>query len=181
MTVRAMLYQGIACAEMKNFPEANTTVEKLRQLIETALGKKDKRYYLFLKGYIALKQEHISQAIDLFEMAYNLLPDQMFQYDEHAFFLEPLVESWRKRNDLEKAKMYAEKISALSTGRYQWGDIYAKNFFYLGKIYQKKGQNKDAIHNFEQFISLWEDTEIFGREKEEATRQLALLKKTATQ
>ena len=61
--------------------------------------------------------------------------------------------------DVDNALKNYEKITLLTYSRYDWGDLYARSFYNLGKIYEQKGLKSKAAENYEKFISLWKDCE----------------------
>jgi len=147
-------------------------------LIEKGLNKKAIRYYYHLTGMIELKKENFSNAIEHFKKARSLLP---FQYtdgqhtddDSHALFIDPLAFSYYKSGNLEKAREEYEKIISLTTGRLNYGDIYAKSFYMLGKIYEQQGNKAKAIEHYEKFLDLWKDADPGIGEVEDAEKRLA--------
>jgi len=69
-----------------------------------------------------------------------------------------------------------ERISLLTSGRMGWGDIYAKSFCMLGKIYEEQGYTAKAIEHYEKFLDLWKDADPGIAEVEDAKKRLAGLK-----
>ncbi|MCP5049666.1 MAG: hypothetical protein GY940_21025 [bacterium] len=68
-----------------------------------------------------------------------------------------MARAYTKNGHLEKAAQAYEKITSLTFGRLEDGDIYAKSFYHLGKIYQQKGWKGKAIENYRKFIELWKE------------------------
>jgi tetratricopeptide (TPR) repeat protein len=95
--------------------------------------------------------------------------------DYHALFLNPLAFAYYKSGNLEKAIEEYERIASLTTGRFQYGDIYAKSFYMLGKICEQKGWEGKAIDNYEKFLSLWKDADPGIAEVEDARKRLNVL------
>ncbi len=63
----------------------------------------------------------------------------------------------------------------LTTGRLWLGDLYAKSFYMLGKIYEKKEMTKEARENYEKFLELWKDADPGIIEVSIAKKRLASL------
>jgi predicted hydrocarbon binding protein len=76
---------------------------------------------------------------------------------------------------LRAAEEY-EKIISLTTGRLYYGDIYAKSFYMLGKIYEQKDFQGKAIEHYEKFLDLWKDADPGIAEVEDARERLAGMK-----
>jgi len=61
--------------------------------------------------------------------------------------------------DFKKACEEYEKITHLTKGRLYFGDIYARSFYMLGKLYEKKSWEAKAIEHYEKFLDLWKDAD----------------------
>jgi tetratricopeptide (TPR) repeat protein len=77
---------------------------------------------------------------------------------------------------MEMAKKKYEEILALTTGRLQSGDIYAKSFYNLGIIHEAQGNESKAIEQYEKFLDFWRDADLGLPEVEDAKTRLAGLK-----
>ena len=77
---------------------------------------------------------------------------------------------------MEKAIEEYENITMLTSGRMQYGDIYVKSFYMLGKIYERKGWEGKAIEHYEKFLNLWKDADPGIAEVEDAKKRLDALK-----
>jgi tetratricopeptide (TPR) repeat protein len=105
------------------------------------------------------------------------LPAQYYEViDTHAFFIDPLALSYFKAKDLDSAREQYEKITELTSGRLHYGDIYAKSFYMLGKIYEQQGDTSKAIEHYEKFLGLCKDADSKIAEVEDARERLAGLK-----
>jgi len=159
---RALHYKGLAYLDMRSMNEAQRVADKLKELIERGMNKKHIRYYYYLMGVIELQRENFSKAIEYFKKALSLLPYQRwpgFVSYMHALFFDLLASAYYKAGDLENARKEYEKITLLTTGRLYHGDIYAKSFYMLGKIYEQKGWKGKAIEHYEKFLDLWKDAD----------------------
>ena len=136
------------------------------------------RYHHYLIGMIALEEGMLSQSINEFERSLPLLPHQQDIIDEHAFYLNSLASVYYQTGNLEKARELYEKTISLTTGRLHWGDIYAKSFYQLGKISQKKGWEGKAIEHYEKFLQIWENADPDLPETADARKQLDILRNT---
>jgi len=57
-----------------------------------------------------------------------------------------------------------------------WGELYAKSFYMLAKIYEQKSRKDKAVEHYEKFLDLWKDADTGIPEVEEATKRLAAIK-----
>jgi len=170
-----------AYLEKRSLDEAYQIAKEIKESIEKLIHKQLIRYYYHLIGMTELKRENFSEAIEYFKKALSLISSQYDVYgslylDNHALFIEPLALAYYNTGDMEKAREEYEKITNLTTGRLYYGDIYAKSYFMLGKIYEQQGNTTKAIEHYEKFLSLWKDADPGIAEVEEARRRLAGLK-----
>jgi hypothetical protein len=77
---------------------------------------------------------------------------------------------------MENAQQQFEKLKNLTTGRLQWADLYAKSYYWQGKIFQKVGKIGEAVKHYGQFLHLWKDADLDIPEKKDAEEQMSLLK-----
>jgi len=179
LKIFALHFRGLVYLKMNDLSEAKNTAEQLKQLIEITGNRNNTRYYYHLTGMISQEEEAFSSSISDFEKALFLFPHQQDIYDEHAFYLNSLASAYYQTGELDKASEQYTKIVSLTTGRLRWGDIYAKSFYWLGKICQQKGWGGKAIDHYQKFLQLWEEADPGLRETADAKKQLAVLRKTS--
>lgn len=175
----ALTYLGLAYLLDEKSNEARSTAEELKRFVEKTGIQKFMRHYYYLMGMIAQKEGLLSLAIKDFEEALKLFSHQQSMYDDHAFYLNALASAYYQTGNLEKANEQYQKIISLTTGRLRWGDIYAKSYYMMGKISQKKGWEGKAFNHYEKFLQLWENADPDLPETEDAKKQLDVLKNTS--
>ncbi|MDH5384654.1 MAG: tetratricopeptide repeat protein, partial [Candidatus Aminicenantes bacterium] len=120
--------------------------------------------------------KNYSKAIEYFTEAISLLP---YQYgmdpftNDQANFVEHLASAFYESGDMERAREEYEKILTFTMGKLYSGDIYARSLYWLGRIYEEKGQKSKAIENYEQFLDLWKDADPGFPEVDDARKRLA--------
>jgi len=177
MQRRSLFSKGLIYLEMGLLDKALLTAEELKNLIDSGMNKKAIKYYHHLMGMLMLQNENFPKAIELFNQALSFLPFQSGIFaDYHALFIEPLALSYYKSGNLEMAIEKYERIISLTWGRLYFGDIYAKSFNMLGKIYEQKGWKGKAIEHYEKFLDLWKDADPGIADVEDAKKRLAGLK-----
>jgi len=174
----ALYFKGRIQIEMNSMDESQKTAAELKELIENGMNRKAMRLYYNLMGMIELEKEDFSEAIESFNQALILLPSQFNPDDGQALFIDPLAFAYYKAGDYEKARQEYERIIHLTTGRLFYGDIYAKSFYMLGKIYEEKNMQRQAIEHYEKFLGLWKDADPGIAEVEDAKNRLAEMQKT---
>jgi len=176
---RILYMKGLIYLGMESMDEAQKIAGELNELIVKGFNKKEIRYYNNLMGMIELERKNFSQAIEYFKKALSLLPYQFGPWDphnEHALFIDPLALAYYKAGEIEKAREEYERITSLTAGRLNYGDIFAKSFYMLGKIYEKQDNRAKAIKQYEKFLELWKDADPGFDEVEGAKKRLAELK-----
>jgi hypothetical protein len=78
---------------------------------------------------------------------------------------------------MEKARAQVEKIILLTTGRVNYGDLYAKSFYWLGKIGEEQKDKRRASEMYSKFLDLWKDADLGQPEVDDARARLAALSK----
>jgi len=171
-----LVFKGWAQARLKDFAEA----EKTATQIKTIAG--DERiiyWYHLLTGWIEIERGQFDKALPELERVSVLYPKYEIYYggflDDRAFFIYPLALAYYKAGDLNKAIAIYQEITLLTIGRRTFGDIYAKAFYMLGKIYEQKGEKAKAVENYRKFLSLWKDADPGLPEVEDARKRLASL------
>ena len=171
----AMRLHGVILLRMNKIEEAKKSATLLKSYLDRIEIPKYNRYYNHLEGIIAQHENRYSEAVENIKKAISLLSYQYEALNDHAFYFYSLAITYYKMNDLEQAQKQFENIIELTTGRLQWGDLYAKSYYWLGKIYQRKNQKQEAFRNYEKFLKLWKDADLGFPETEDARKQLSIL------
>jgi len=170
----ALHSKGLALVEMNSVTEAAEAVHELKQMIEERLNRKEIRLYDHLMGMIELKKKNYATAIEYFEEAISL--SSYGPPTQRADFIASLALASYRAGDLDKALEEYVRITSLTSGRLEYGYIYAKAFYMLGKIYEQQGNKAKAIENYLKFIDLWKDADPGIDEVEDARERVAGLK-----
>jgi tetratricopeptide (TPR) repeat protein len=169
--------KGYVYLEIGAMEQAQNTAEDLMELIEKKANKKLIRWYHYLMGWIELKKENYSDAVDYFIKPLSQLPQQRdWSEGQHAIFMDSLASVYYESGNLEKARKEYEKILSLTSGRIAFGDIYTKSFYMLGKIHEQQSNKAEAIEHYEKFLDLWKDADPGLPEVDDAKVRLAGLR-----
>jgi len=166
----ALHLKGLAQLGLNDVTEAEKTAGLLKELIEDGLNKKIIHLYYHLKGEIELKKGNQTQAVDFFKQALTLLEYGPLATD--ALYINSLALAYYRSGDLDKSLLEYERITSLTSGRLDRGELYAKSFYMLGKIYEQLGETTKAKENYEKFLDLWKDADPGIPEIEEARKKV---------
>jgi eukaryotic-like serine/threonine-protein kinase len=171
--MRNLLYlEGRIYLEMKKVPEAEKAAEELRAVNARGMRQDiDIRIYDHLMGRIELAKKSYDKAVAYLKKAVDALPYGPLETD--ASYLDSLALAYFEAGDLAKAQTEYERITTLTTGRWNYGDIYAKSFYMLGRIFGQKGDAVKARSNYERFLDLWKDADPGLPEVDDAKKRLA--------
>ena len=175
----ALHLTGLASLGAGQIEDAKRISRQLRQLAERTACPKHLRRCDHLNGLITLAEGRPGQAIHDLEHAVSLLPSQQDgRTDEQAFYYDGLAAAYYQNGDWPKAIETYTRILALTTGRLQWGDIYARSHYWLGKIHQRTGNGVEAAADYGRFLQLWKNADSGLPEVADAQKQLETLRRS---
>jgi serine/threonine protein kinase/Tfp pilus assembly protein PilF len=169
LMARALVYQ-----EMNDMDEAIQAAEELKEMIQQGMNPKRMRLYYFVMGMIELKKENFAKAIEYLNEALDVLENGPL--DKDIRFIDALALAYYRSGEIDKALAEYERITTLIGGRMWMGDVYAKSFYNLGKIYEEQENTAKTKENYEKFLELWKDADPGIAEVEDAKNRLAGLK-----
>ncbi len=177
---RVMYFKGLVEVAMNSLAEAQKTAAALRQSIEVGLNQKEIRFFYHLAGMIDLARNSYPEAIANFNQAISLLPHQYSRHpwllgNDRAMFLDSLALAYSRSGNQDEASEEYGKIHPLTLGRLDYGDIYAKSFYRLAKIFEQEGWDQLAKQNYQKFLSLWQNADPAIPELEDARQRLTAL------
>lgn len=168
LNIRALTYIA-----MKRFADAQSTAEELKVLIEQGINKNHFRLYFHLIGRLELAKNNYVEAIEFFNQGLPFLsPRTRFR----MIYADSIGLAYYNSGELEKAREKYTQIETLPNGKMNYGVIYAKSFYMLGKIYEQQGDTAKSIENYKKFLDLWKDADPGLPEVEDAKKRLAGLK-----
>ena len=130
--------------------------------------------YQSLQGLIDLEKGDYAAAVDNLIKTSGVYDSEEFSgvsFQANYFFL--LASAYYKSGDLPKAREQFEKLTNLTAGRWDFGDLYAKGFYWLGKIAEGQKDKARARENYRRFLDLWKDADPGFPEVDDARTRLA--------
>ncbi len=178
---RVLYLKGLVEVAMNSLGDARRTADELRIQIGRGLNQKEVRFYYHLTGMIEMARNNFNQAIDFLSEAISLLPHQYYRHpwlvgNDRGLFLDSLAQAYYKAGNFDEAQEEYGKIHPLTAGRFDYGDIYAKSYYILGKIYEQRGWDQLAKQNYQRFLDLWRNADPKIPEIEDARTRLAALR-----
>jgi serine/threonine protein kinase/predicted Zn-dependent protease len=166
-------WRGLVNVQMKSLDKAEEAAEEFKERVEKGMNRKEIRFYYHLMGMIEIERKNFSKAIEYINKALPLHP--YGPLNKPAWFLETLALAYDKSGNIDKAQEQHERIISLIEGRLWHGDVYAKSFYMLGKIYEQKGWKGKSIEHYQKFLDIWKDADPGIAEVEDARKRLATL------
>jgi tetratricopeptide (TPR) repeat protein len=174
--------QGLSYLGQGSITDAEEAASDLAAQTGRTINKKPAtRLQDHLFGCIELKKNNYTKAIAALERAKSSLPglsSRLFwsgYYDAHPMFLAPLGEAYYLTGDLEKARAEFEALSQITSDRILCGDLWAKSFYWLGKIAEKQGAKSEAVAHYGRFLDIWVNADPGRPEVEDAKARLKAL------
>jgi tetratricopeptide (TPR) repeat protein len=170
---------GSIYAKLHFWDKAEQKIEGARELgeyQEETFGyypTNQRRALLIWMGDLEFERGNAAQAAEYFEQAKGLSPRPLFGSISPT--VDALARAYYVLGNLEKAAEEFELITTLTWGRLSYGDIYARSFYRLGKIYEELGKKRAARKNYERFLDLWKNADPGLPEVDDARARLAAL------
>ncbi len=172
----ALLAQGLILCELNSLSEAERTAADLTPLVKISLNPNDMRMVYLLLGTIELHKGNSTAAVEHLKQAVGLLyHESSIVSDDRALYFGTLAAAYQSAGNLDEARKEYKKILALTTGRLHYGDIFARSFYRLGRIYEQKGQKAKAVDNYKKFLNLWKEADPGLPEVPDARKRLETL------
>jgi tetratricopeptide (TPR) repeat protein len=172
-------WEAVAQLEIGNLPEAEKLIREIDRLIPEPVRKAEGYVILYLRGRLELARKNLPDALKLLDEALAHCPGENYygsSFHINALCLDGLASACLEMGDVDKALKNYEKLAPLTYDRFAWGDLYARSFYNLGKVYEQKGLKSKAGENYEKFINLWKDCEPrFRPLVDDARKRLAAL------
>jgi tetratricopeptide (TPR) repeat protein len=167
-----LLYQGMAYLEMNDLEKAREVAARLKASVDAAPNKKLVRFHHYLNGMTELKKKNYSRALELFRLGLPLLnADSPFR----LVFADALGAAFYQLGDLNSARQEYQRIGSFGFGRVDYGDIYSKSYYHLGKISEQQKNKAEAAEHYRKFLDLWKNADPGRPEVDDIRKRLAAI------
>ncbi|MEN8153268.1 MAG: FlgO family outer membrane protein [Acidobacteriota bacterium] len=160
-----LFYKAFAEIELEDLKTAEKTINELKGYVDKSIfTKSSNRRYNYLLGKLEEKRKNYKKAEEFYLRGMEYFSSEFRPYSYSRYYYS-IANLYYISGQFSKAEEWFDKIQKLTKGRYYNGDLFVRSFYYLGKIYQKKGWIGKAIEAYEKFCYLWKDgdSEITGK------------------
>lgn len=164
------LHHLIAMNELKQ-GRFNQAGERLRLIADATLQEQfagDIRRFYHINGEILLARGQTQDALVNLKLA--------VQYYDSPYYRESLARAYIASQQYEEAEKEFVHLINITDERLDIPIHYVKARYQLGKLYQLMGRDADAIAMYEQFLGIWQETDMPVLEIEAAEEALASLR-----
>ncbi len=161
-----------------NLNFSDLLLEKLEFSANNSIFRKQSlRRYYHLMAKLKEKRGKIKEAEE-FYLKTLALSKHRKRYHFTIVYIYNSALFYYNRNNNSEAEKYFLQIQELTFGRLYRGDLFAKSFYYLGKIYQRRGWTGKAIKSYKRFYNMWKDgdPQFVGKYLTDTEKQLVILK-----
>jgi len=167
--------RGLARIEMGDAAGAEEEISRITELVPESNSAHNIRYSLHLRGMIALRGKEYRKAIRLMSQAYeHLFYPNTNSPSLHPFFLYFLGEAQAGAGDFSAARETYEKLINLGSIRLEYGDFYAKSFYQLARISERRNDKSGAKSYYRRFLDLWKYADDGLAETADAAERIGL-------
>jgi serine/threonine protein kinase/tetratricopeptide (TPR) repeat protein len=176
----SLIWQICALCDMGRLEEAQAVQKELESLIPTYIVKGQKACECvntaLPAGRIALANKDAAAAIKALEYSRQIAyGEHHWRPSDHAYLSDLLGEAYWLAGRLDKAAEAFAGIRELQTGRQEWGALYARSYYKLGKVFEQMGKKAEAAEKYRKFLDLWKDADAGLLEVEDAKKRLAAI------
>jgi len=173
LKIRNLFALGLAQCRMEALEAAEKTASTLESLAANDIHRQPAWKCEHLLGRIAFGKGAYHEAVEKFEKALSFGYWDPDMYP--TLILQALAEAYEGTGNIDKAQETYERISNATSERLIFGDIYARSFYHLGRIFEQRGKRYRAIEHYEKFLDLWKNADSGLPEIDDARARLAAL------
>jgi len=164
-----------AYIKMGEVGKAEALFKEFKRLIPDVMKKNSQADISSIEGNIDLAKKDYDGAVRELEKMDSMMGKECFDHWTHnqAFHLDCLADAYFQSGSLPKAEETYKRILELQGGRWEWGGIYAKAYYKLGIVNERKGDKARARENYRKFLDFWQDADPGLTEAADAKKRLA--------
>ncbi len=166
-----------AAAELGRWEEAAEGQQELEHFADLVSSQAVASRIHLLDGELALIRGDTDLAIDKIHKAESLLSKRgLFSLapQPHVGVWFPLASAYLTAGDEVQAAMYFERIVESTTERMWWPFPYVRSFYFLGKIYENRGEMEKARQYYGRFYDYWKAGDLDRERVAEAKSKIRL-------
>jgi tetratricopeptide (TPR) repeat protein len=174
---RWLEWKGVAAIDRHDLGGAETVAAELEISVNASPYAIERRKIEHIRGLIALEKGRYEAAINDLESACARLPAEVLSrwMEFQSWHRYPLALAYFGAGRMGRARAEFERLTRLVGSKLWYGDLYAKSFYWLGKIAEAQKDRKKALENYGKFLEIWKDADAGQPELEDARARLAAL------
>jgi tetratricopeptide (TPR) repeat protein len=170
----ALPTEALAEARLGRWDEAERLEKELEDFARSVPGPALERELDWLRGELSRARGDNERALQELERAVETLPANISTRPPprhvrmwYSYALA-LLESGRE----DEAALWFERITESTTERILWPVHSIRSLYFLGKIYEKRGDGEKARDYYRRFVDHWKDGDMDRERVAEATKKL---------
>jgi tetratricopeptide (TPR) repeat protein len=174
-----LFVSSLALAKLGRWEDAEKIAETFRLKAEALPTQKEKRRYRHLMGELALARGQAEKSIEELEQSRSMLTARGLNWWElikpqHVPIWYSLARAHLKAGNEERAAEWFQSITESTTEHIYWPIPYIRSFYFLGTIYEKRGEMDKAREYYRRFYECWKDGDIDHERVQEAKGKLGI-------
>ena len=166
---------GIAQAAMGRYADAEKTIERLTARATVQPSGRDQRRIHSARGELAMRKGDVTTGLKELMQAQSLLPPSgapLGPPTTHMdYWLAAANANIAAGNDAEAIRLL-ERLQGHPNRVFNM-EPWARSFFLLGRLYERRGEREEAHRQFKRFVELWGDGDLQRDWVQEARQKLA--------
>jgi tetratricopeptide (TPR) repeat protein len=174
---------ALAQARLGRWDEAEKTAKELRRKADSLATERVKTLYHHLEGELALDRGDVARALHELEQARLMLPVRGFpgpptesppgsHIPLHVPIWFSMATACWANGEVEKAANWFQQITESSGEHINWPIPYVRSFYFLGKLYENRGEMDQARGYYRRFYEYWKDGDMDRERVGEALSKL---------
>jgi tetratricopeptide (TPR) repeat protein len=165
----ARFFLTSALCDTGDIAKAEESLREYRALIPAYKMKALEDGIVFLEAKIALAKSDLGQAVEKMEKAATTIRGEEFLEQggwtggwmtDQAYKLDAAASACMRAGKWADALAHYQRLQLLQMGgRWDWGAIYVKSYYWSGRALEELGRKDEARAKYEKFLDLWKDAE----------------------
>jgi serine/threonine protein kinase/tetratricopeptide (TPR) repeat protein len=179
-----LFLQSLAEANLGHIKRARDTAAKLLERTKSIPTQREARRHIHILGELARISGEHTDALEKLREAEAMLPENGFGGlpGNERTGPQPYVPIWYslalaylEAGDQNHAAGWFEHIAEATVERVEWPIYYVRSFYFLGKIYENRGEMDKTHEYYRRFYEYWGDGDMDRERMEESKSKLGTM------